>query len=187
MRYLSPKRLAVAAAAGIVALSTVALPAHALLSAGGSVTVHTEGCKSVALARQAAYGAEFSSNTTGPVNLHTGVLAEATLRLCWSLDTAVGSNIVATVESNVTLDGLVSNTGSVLSDTEWACATINLKVAPGTTGTVSADITGKVVVDGLPAMELAQHDLGQGVAPDLRGEDIRLKSCVDSNGNVSAS
>jgi hypothetical protein len=76
---------------GIVtgALATIvagALPASALgigINLGGSSPlVHVEDCRSVAMARQAAYGFDFSSNATGPKHVQVGVAADASVDLC---------------------------------------------------------------------------------------------------------
>lgn len=177
---------------GIVtgALATVvagAMPATALgigINLGPTPTVHVDDCRSAAVARQASYGFDFSSQTTGPKHVQVGAAADASIELCWSLDVTALANVQTWTVNDLSVDGLVS--GLLYgTDASKVCTTIHLKVAPGVKGTVTAKTHAHVLVDGLPPLDwndtLTRDTTVSGV-----GEDITLSMCADTAGNVSA-
>ena len=177
---------------GIVtgALTTIvagALPAAALgigVNLGLSPVVHVEGCRSAEIARQASYGFDFSSRTTGPEHVHVGVAADASVELCWSLDVASPGTVEVWTTNDVSVNGVVSGLVSG-TDAGKACTTVQLKVAPGVEGTVTAETHAHVLVDGAPPLDwndtLTRESTVSGV-----GEDITLTMCADTSGNLSA-
>jgi hypothetical protein len=186
MSTLSMRRLG-----GIVtgALATVvagALPATALgigINLGPTAVVHVEDCRSAAMARQASYGFDFSSQTTGPRHVQVGVAADASVELCWSLDVTTPTSIQVWTTSDLSVDGLVS--GLVYgTDASKVCTTVHLKVAPGVKGTVTAKTHAHVLVDGLPPLDW-NDTLTRDTTVSGIGEDITLSMCADTSGNVS--
>ncbi len=188
MSILSTRRLGGIVTGAITTMVAAALPASALTigaRVGPSTLLHVEGCRSAAMARQAAYGFDFSSNATGPKHVGVGVAADASIDLCWSLDVASPTSVEAWTEDNVTVDGAVAGllTGS---DASKLCTTVHLKVAPGAKGTVTATTHAHVLVDGAPPLDW--HDtLTRNTVVDGIGEDITLRMCADTSGSVSAS
>ncbi len=187
MSILSIRRLGGIATAAMATLVAAALPASALtigVKVGPSTLLHVEDCRSAAMARQASYGFDFSSNATGPRRTAVGVAADASVDLCWSLDVASPTSIEVSVEEDVTVDRVVSGllTGT---DASKACTTVHLKVAPGVRGTVTATTHAHVLVDGAPPLDW-NDTLTRNTVVDGVGEDITLRMCADSSGSVSA-
>jgi hypothetical protein len=185
MSFISGRR-SMAVAAGIAAAMAAAVPASALtLGAGGTSLLHVQDCRSVALTRQAAYDLGFSSTSTGPVDVHTGMLADGSLTLCYNLNVNSLTAFNVTTWSNVTANSLVA---SLLgeADATRVCTAIDLHVWPGVTGTVTASASADVVVDGAPPFHW-DDTLAKDVQVNTLGEDIVLKGCIDTSGNASLS
>ncbi len=187
MSILSTRRLGGIVTGAIATVSAAALPASAL-TIGADVDpatlVHLEDCQSVAMARQASYGFDFSSNATGPKHAGVGAAADASIDLCWSLDVASPTSIQVWTEESVTVDGVASGvlTGT---DASKVCATVHLKVDPGVKGTVTARTHAHVVVDGAPPLDW-DDTLTRDTVVDGVGEDVTLRMCADTSGNVSS-
>ena len=181
------RRVAGAAAGAAFLLAAGAVPASALTIGlfGNATLLHVADCRTAALARQAAYDLAFSSNTTGPVPVHVAGVVDGSMTLCYSLDVTALSAIQTWIDSNVTVNGVV---GGLLGtgDASKVCTTIHLKVAPGVKGTVSATAQAHVALDGAPPADWSDT-FAKDVTVDSLGEDITLRQCVDTSGNVSAS
>ena len=184
---LNGRRLAGAAAGAAFLLAAGALPASALgiQLFGQSTLIHVDDCRSAALARQVAYDLDFSSNTTGPLPVHVAAVVDGSMTLCYSLDVKALTSIQTWIETNATVEGVV---GGLLGTTDASkvCTTIHLKVAPGVKGTVTATASAHVAVDGAPPADW-NHTFAKDVVVDSIGEDITLRQCVDTSGNLSAS
>ncbi len=178
---------------GIVtgALATIvagALPATALgisVNVGPTPLVHVEDCRSAAMARQAFYGFDFSSQTTGPKHVQVGLAADASVDLCWSLDVASPTSVQAWTVSDLSVDGIASGLVSG-TDASKVCTTVHLKVGPGVKGTVTAKTHAHLLVDGLPPVDY-DDTMTRDTTVSGIGEDITLTMCADTSGNVSAS
>lgn len=186
MGTLLMKRLGAATLGAIATMTAGVLPAGALgISVGGSSLVHVNDCRSVALARQAGYDFEFSSNTTGPRAVHAAVASDGSLTLCYSLDATTASAVQLSTWTDVTVDLLVANILGE-ADAGRVCSAIRLQVAPGVRGTVSATSNAQVAVDGQPPVAW-NHTFAKDVTVDSVGEDIVLKGCVATDGSASVS
>ena len=182
MMKASLRRVGGAVLAGGLIVGGSALPARAL-GISLSPTVHVADCRSAALARQAAWDFDFSSKTTGPLPVHVGAAADALVSLCYSLDVTPGTAVDVTTETFVTVDGVVNGllTGS---DGSKVCTALKLTVAPGVHGTVTATSHAHVLVDGAPPADW-DHLFAKDVTVDSLGENISLRMCADSSGNVT--
>ncbi len=188
MSILSTRRLGGIVTGAVAAVVTAALPASALtvrIGTAPTTLLHVEDCRSAAMARQAAYGFEFSSNATGPQHVAVGVSADASVELCWSLDVASPTTIEVWTEDDVSVDGVVSGLVSG-TDASTVCTTVHLKVAAGARGTVTATTHAHVLVDGAPPLEW-NDTLTRNTVVDGVGEDVTLRMCADTSGSVSAS
>ena len=189
MKSVSIKRLGGIVAGSVVGVVGFALPASALGIGGITVSpnpvVHVEDCRSVALARAVGYDMDFSSKTTGPLPVHVGAVADASMTLCYSLDVAAVSNVQVTTQTYGTVEGVVNG---ILTGTDGSgvCTAIRLTVGPGVHGTVTATTHAHVAVDGAPPADWDHQFAEDLVIPEM-GEDITLRACVDSSGSVSAS
>ena len=188
MKSVSTKRLGGIVAGSIVGLVAFALPASALGITIGTPTgslVHVADCRSVALSRAVGYDMDFSSNTTGPMVVHVGAVADASMTLCWDLDVKALSSVKVVTETYGTVEGAVNGlvTGT---DGSGVCTTIRLTVGPGVDGTVSATTHAQVAVDGAPPADW-DHAFAEDLEVPTVGEDITLRACVDSSGSVSTS
>jgi hypothetical protein len=185
MRTLTLKRVSTMLAGTVIGAIAGAFPASALsLGLGGSSLVHIEDCRSVSLARQAAYGFDYSSNTTGPQHVGVALAADGSLTLCYSLDVASASSVSISTHSDLSLNGVVSGLLNQ-TDASKVCASINLKAAPGVKGTVTAVASAHVLVDGLPPADWS-NAFARNTEINSIGEDITFKTCADTAGNVSA-
>jgi hypothetical protein len=188
MSIFSMRRLGGIVTGAFATVVAGALPASALgigVNLLPTPVVHVEDCRSASMARQAAYGFDFSSQTTGPKRVQVGVAADASIDLCWSLDVNALSSVQVSTVSDLSVDGLVS--GLLYgTDASKVCTTIHLKVAPGVKGTVTANAHAHVLVDGAPPLDW-NDTLTRNTVVDGIGEDITLKMCADTSGNVSAS
>ena len=187
MSIFSMRRLGGIVTGAMATIVAGALPAAALgigINLGPAPLVHVEDCRSAAMARQASYGFDFSSQTTGPKHVGVGVAADASIDLCWSLDVASPTSIQTWTVNDLSVNGILSGLLSG-TDASKVCTTIHLKVAPGVKGTVTAKTHAHVLVDGLPPVDwndtLTRDTTVSGV-----GEDITLTMCADTSGNVSA-
>lgn len=184
---LSARRLSGAAFGAAVLLAAGALPASALgIRLGGTPpTIHVEDCRSAALTRQLSYGMDFSSNTTGPVPVQVAGVLDGSITLCFSLDVNALTAIQTWTETNVTVDGVV---GGLLgtADASKVCTAVHLKVAPGVKGTVTATSHAHLSVAGAPPVDW-DHTFARQTVVDSIGEDIFLRACADTSGNVTAS
>lgn len=188
MSILSTRRLGGIVTGAIAAVVAAALPASALSIATNSeptTLLHVEDCRSAAMAREASYGFDFSSNATGAKHVEVGVSADASIELCWSLDVASLTSIEVWTEEEVSVDGVLSGLVSG-ADAGSVCTTVHLKVAPGVHGTVTATTHAHVLVDGSPPLDWADS-LTRNTVVDGIGEEITLRMCADSSGGVSAS
>ncbi len=186
MSILSTRRLGGIVTGAVAAVVTAALPASALtvrIGTAPTTLLHVEDCRSAAMARQASYGFDFSSQTTGPRHVHVGVAADASVELCWSLDVASPTSIQVWTTDDVSVDGLVSGLVNG-TDASKVCTTVHLKVAPGVKGTVTATTHAHVLVDGLPPLDW-NDTLTRDTTVSGIGEDITLSMCADTSGNVS--
>ena len=189
MSIFSKRRLGGIVTGALATIVAGALPASALglgINLGGSSPlVHVEDCRSVAMARQAAYGFDFSSQATGPKHVEVGAAADASVDLCWSLDVASPTSIQVWTESDLSVNGILSGL-LTQTDASKVCATVHLKTAPGVKGTVTAEAHAHVLVEGAPPLDW-NDTLTRETVVDGIGEDIVLKMCADTSGNVSAS
>ncbi len=188
MSMLSTRRLGGIVTGAIATVVAAALPASALTVAvdtAPTTPVHVEDCRSAAMDRQASYGFDFSSSTTGPKHVEVGLSAEASVDLCWSLDVASPTSIEVWAEEDVTVHGVVSGLLSG-TDASKVCTTVHLKVSPGVRGTVTATTHAHVLVDGAPPLKW-DDTLTRDTVVDGVGEDITLSMCADTSGSVSSS
>jgi hypothetical protein len=178
------RRVSGAVVAGGLVVAGSALPARAL-GITLSRTVHLEDCRSVALARQAGWDFDFSSNATGPLPVHLAAAADASIELCYSVDVKPLTTVDIVTETWVTAEGVVNGllTGT---DGSKVCTALKLAVAPGVKGTVSATSSAHVLVDGAPPVEW-DHTFAKDVTVDTLGENISLRMCADTSGNITAS
>ena len=189
MKSVSMKRLGGIVAGSVVGLVAFVQPASALsiggIKIGVSPTVHVEDCRSVALARAAGYDMEFSSNTTGSMPVHVGAVADASLTLCYSLDVKTASSVNVVTDTYVTVEGIVSGL-LTQTDASKVCTAIKLTVGPGVHGTVSASTHAHVAVDGAPPLDW-DHQFAEDLEVPLAGENITLKACADTSGQITTS
>lgn len=187
MRNVSIRRVAGVVAGSVVGLVAFALPASALsiggISIGGTALVHVADCRSAALARSAGYNMDFSSNTTGPLPIHVGAVADASLKLCYSLDVKSASSVNVVTETYVTVEGVVSGL-LTQTDASKVCTAIKLTVGPGVDGTVSASTHAHVLVDGAPPVDW-DHEFAEDLDVPSVGENIVLRACADSSGSIT--
>lgn len=185
MRNVSFKHVGTTILGTAASMVAFALPASALgVSLGGSNVIHIDDCRSVSLARQAAYDFAFSSNSTGPQTVHVADVVDGALTLCYSLDVKAVTDFSIVTQADVTVAGVVSGLVSQ-TDASKVCTEIRLKVGPGVRGTVSASTRLHVSADGAPPADWI-HQFAEDVVVDSIGEDIVLKGCADTSGNVSA-
>lgn len=178
-------RLAGVAAGAVVALAA-AVPASALSTGvddGG--LVHVEDCRTVDFARGVDQDIDFSSNSTGPVQVTVAGEADGSITLCYDLDATVASAVDVDTWTDATVDAVLGNLLGE-ADASRVCSAVRLQVAPGVTGTVSATSHAYVSVDGAPPAEW-DHTFADDVVVDNLGEDIVLKACTDTEGNTSTS
>jgi hypothetical protein len=186
MSTFSMRRWAALAAGTIAGVVASALPASALtLGLGGTSLLHVADCRSVALARQANYGFDFSSKSTGPQHVRAGLAADASIEICYSLDVLSGSSFSVTTDTLISANALV-NSLLTQTDASKVCTALHFKALPGVKGTVSVSSHAHLLVDGLPPLDW-DHEYVQDFALPSIGEDITLKMCADTSGNVTAS
>lgn len=178
------RRVGGAVLAGGLMVAGSALPARGL-GISLSPTVHVEDCRSASLARQAGWDFDFSSKTTGPLPVHLAAAADAWIELCYSLDVKPLTIVDVVTETWVTVEGVVNGllTGT---DGSKVCTALKLAVAPGVKGTVSAKSVAHLTVDGAPPVEW-KHDFARNTEVSSVGEDIQLRMCADTSGNVATS
>ncbi len=186
MRTLTLKRVGSMLAGTVMGAVAGAFPASALgLGIGGGSLLHVEDCRSVALARQASYGYDFSSNATGPQHVQVALAADGSITLCYKLDVASPTSFSISTQNNLSVNGVLSGL-LTQTDASKVCTAIHLKVAPGVKGTVTATAQAHVAVDGAPPADWS-HTFAKDVVVDSLGEDIVLRSCADTSGQISAS
>lgn len=185
MRKITLTRVTAVLAGTVMGAVAGAVPASALglRIGGGDSLVHVEDCRSVALAREAHYGFDFSSKTTGPRQVQVGLAADGSITLCYSLDVVSLSSFSVTTHSDLSVNGIVSGL-LTQTDASKVCASINLKAAPGVRGTISATAHAHVLVDGAPPVDW-NDTFAKDIVLDSVGEDITFRTCADTAGNVS--